>query len=141
MPLIYRVMTVDGDKPLVANSARGLGVRVGEGPHDDILVDANGQVAPGMGGMSVSPSWRDLPDVRIPRRLREKGALFARGKDTDACWRFGEGAFVAGSVADGLALSPDRFNHGTVEPEAIVLLNQYRDDLVATRERWAIDES
>jgi hypothetical protein len=141
MPLIYRVMTVDDDKPSVANNARGLGVRAGDGPHDDIPVGANGEVTPGTGGMSVAPSWRDLPDIRIPRRLREKGPLFARGKDFDACWRLGEGAFVVGSVADGLVLRPDRPDHGTVEPKAVESLNQYLNDLAATRELWVIDES
>jgi hypothetical protein len=141
MPLIYRVMTVDHGKPLVANTARGLGVRVGDGPHDDIPVDDIGRVSPGSGGMSVAPSWRDLPEIRIPRRLREKGVLFARGKDVDACWRLGEGRFVAGAVADGLMLRPDRLDHGTVEPNAVEALNQYRSDLAATRELWVIDES
>jgi hypothetical protein len=134
-------MTVDGDKPLVANTARGLGVRAGEGPFDDIPVDANGKVAPLTGGMSVAPSWRNLPEIRIPRRLREKGVLFARGKDSDACWRLGEGAFDAGFVANGLMLRPDRPDHGTVEPNAMKALHQYLSDLAATRELWVIDES
>lgn len=141
MPLVYRVMTVDGDKPLIANTARGLGVRVGDGPHDDIPVDANGRVAPSTGGMSVAPSWRDLPEIRIPRRLRDKGVLFARGRNVDACWRLGEGAFVAGTVADGLMLRPDRPDHGTVEPNAVKALHQYLDDLTVTHELWVIDES
>ena len=141
MPLIYRAMTVDGDKPLIANSARGLGVRVGNGPHDDIPVDANGDVAPSTGGMSVAPSWRVLPEIRIPRRLREKGVLFARGKDVDACWRLGDGAFVATPVTEGLMLRPDRHDHGTVEPNGLIALDQYRNNLGATRELWEIDES
>ena len=43
-------MTVLNGRPLVANSARGLGVRVDGGPYDDIAVQANGNVAPGTGG-------------------------------------------------------------------------------------------
>lgn len=141
MPLIYRVMTVDGDSPLIANSARGLGVRVGDGPNADIQVDERNHVSPSTGGMSVGPSWRDLPAMRIPRRLRAKGALFARGKDTDACWKLGEGGFVAASIADGLVLRPDRPDHGTVEPSCVEPLQRYLFDLAATRQSWVIDES
>lgn len=140
MPLIYRVMTVDGDKPLIANSARGLGVRAGAEPHADIPVDADGRVAPGAGGMSVAPSWRDLPEVRIPRRLREKGVLFARGRDNDACWKLGDGDFALSAVAEGLTLRPDRPDHGVVEPHAVVSLNTFLNHLAATRGHWTIDE-
>jgi hypothetical protein len=140
MPLIYRVMTVDGDKPLVANTARGLGVRVGGGPHDDLPIDEHGSVTPGRGGMSVAPSWRDLPEVRLPSRLRAKGVLFARGKDNDACWKLGAGAFVASSVAEGLILRPDRSDHGTVEPDEVAPLHKFLNDLAATCGRWTIDE-
>jgi hypothetical protein len=73
--------------------------------------------------------------------LREKGVLFARGKDVDACWKLGTGAFVASSVADGLTLRPDRPDHGTVEPNVVKSLNEYLHDLRATREVWVIDES
>jgi hypothetical protein len=133
-------MTVDNGRPMVVNAARGLGVRIAGGQYDDIPVQANGNVAPETGGMSVAPAWRDLPDVRIPHRLREKGALLARGKDSDACWRMGEGAFVADDVAHGLALRPDRPDHGAVEPTAEVSLIEYLNDLAATRDMWVIDE-
>jgi hypothetical protein len=141
MPLIYRVMTVDDGRPKVANSARGLGVRVGGGPNDDIPVTVAGHVAPNSGGMSVAPTWRDLPEIRIPSRLRDKGVLFARGKDSDACWRMGEGMFLAGVVAEGLRLRPDRPDHGVVEPAIEVPLEKYATDLAATRDMWVIDES
>ena len=140
MPLIYRVMTVDGDKPLIANTARGLGVRVGKGPHDDVAIDEHGKVAPGSGGMSVAPSWRDLPEVRIPTRLRGKGVLFARGKNNDACWRLGAGDFVASSIAEGLSLRPDRSDHGLVEPVEVAPLHKFLNDLAATCGLWTIDE-
>jgi hypothetical protein len=140
MPLIYRAMTLDGDKPLLANSARGLGVRVGGGAHDDLPVDAVGHVAPDTGGMSVAPAWRQLPDVRIPPRLRSKGALSARGKNGDACWRLGEGDFVLEVVAEGLRLRPDRADHGTVEPDQVMSLERFLGNLAATRDLWTIDE-
>jgi hypothetical protein len=116
-------------------------VRVGDGPHHDIPIDSEDNVVPGTGGMSVAPSWRNLPEIRIPTRLRDKGVLFARGKDADACWKLGEGAFEAGAIADGLVLRPDRPDHGIVEPMHTEPLPQYISDLVATRDMWEIDES
>ena len=66
MPLVYRSMAVDGDKPMIGSTARTLGVRPGDGPHDGISVDERGNVSPNTGGMSVAPAWRDLESHRIP---------------------------------------------------------------------------
>jgi hypothetical protein len=140
MPLIYRVMTVDGKRPLVADTARGLGVRIGGGTNTDIPVSSNGDVTPNTGGMSVAPSWRDLPLHRIPHRLRTV-VHSAAGNDKDACWRMGEGPFVEASVADGLMLRPDRKAHGNVEPIESMSLVRYRGLIAATREMWEVDES
>ena len=52
MPLIYRSMTRDGDKPKIGSSARALGARVRGDERDDISVDSLGHVRPGTGGMS-----------------------------------------------------------------------------------------
>src|SRR5262245_5119252 len=95
-------MTREGDHPKIGPTARALGVRV---PRD--IPVADGLVSPGTGGMSVAPSWRELPPWRIPRRLNHL-APGAAGNDTDACWRMGEGPFEAGVVADRLVLRPDR---------------------------------
>ena len=133
-------MTVDAGQPKVENSARGLGVRAGGGPNDDIPVDLNGRVTTGTGGMSVAPSWRDLPVQRIPRRLKDI-APGAAGSNRDACWRMGEGIFDASPVARGLVLRPDSLNHGIVEPEVAVPLADYVRNLIATREMWMVDET
>jgi hypothetical protein len=134
MPLIYRSMTRDGDHPKVGATAKTLGVRVpGDLPSDD------GQVSPGTGGMSVAPSWRDLPPHRIPRRLLHL-APDAAGSDADACWRMGVGPFEAGAVAEGLSLRPDRPDHGLVEPSERMTLERYQAALAATRDLWQIDE-
>ena len=58
MPLIWKSMKIDGDKPQVGRGATLLGVRVGPGEHDDIDHDENGCVHPGQGGMSVAPSTK-----------------------------------------------------------------------------------
>jgi hypothetical protein len=132
-------MTVDGEKPLVADSARGLGVRVGGGTNTDIPVKANDDVEAETGGMSVAPSMRDLPLHRIPRRLKDK-VPFATGNNVDACWAFGDGAFIAGPLADGLMLRPDSSTHANVEPRETMPLATYRSYLAKTRDAWAVDE-
>jgi hypothetical protein len=140
MPVIYRVMTVNDSTPQVSDSARGLGVRVGGGPNTDIPTDADGNVSPNAGGMSVAPNWRDLPVHRIPIRLKTKFPP-ATGRDDDACWRMGEGPFVNAAVLDGLVLRIDRPTHGCVEPSQLMSLDDYRGYLVATQKHWKIDES
>src|SRR5687767_11743213 len=115
MPLIYRSMTVEGGKPLIENSARGLGVRIGDAPGDDVSIDADGHVHPEAGGMSVAPSWRDLEVHRIPKRLKHVVAE-ARGSNRDACWRMGAGPFENAPIAARLVLRAESEIHGYVEP-------------------------
>lgn len=139
MPAIYRSMKVVNSKPFIANQADGLGVRIGNGPNDDIPVTQSGKVNPGTGGMSVAPNWRELPVHRIPSRLRAKHPA-ARGKDQLSCWRMGEGDFADGHLADGLELRLDSERHGLVEPEERTLLERYLGQLAATVDEWVIDE-
>ncbi len=64
---LFRSMTpADNGDPVVAPTARGLGVRAPE----DIKPDAGGEVSPNEGGMSVSPGsvW-NLPPHRRPRTM------------------------------------------------------------------------
>jgi hypothetical protein len=135
MPLIYRSMSREGDHPKVGPSARTLGVRVPE----DILAPG-GFVSPRSGGMSVAPSWRDLPPWRIPIRLIHL-APKAAGRQRDVyCWRMGEGSFMEGGVANGLTLRPDDPKHGLVEPAEVMTIDHYQTALAATRDLWCIDE-
>jgi hypothetical protein len=142
MPLICRVMKIDGDKPGVGRGAALLGVRVGAGAYDDVNPDDDGRVQPGQGGMSVSPSIDTLPTNRLPRRLREAyPGRFpdAAGSNRMHCWLLGEGAFDTGSVAERLALRPDPADpgrHGFVEPDAIMQLADYEAALAATQNQW-----
>jgi hypothetical protein len=133
-------MTVDGDRPRVADTARGLGVRVGGGTNTDIPVDPHGNVSPNTGGMSVAPNWRDLPIHRIPRRLKHIISS-ATGSNEDACWRMGDGPFIEDRVAEGLILRPDRATHGNVEPSELMSLIHYRGLLALTQQNWNVDES
>ena len=136
MPLVYRAMTCEGDQPKLGPSARTLGVR----PDIDITLDEKGFVQPRTGGMSVAPSWRDLPPHRIPLRLRPI-ACDACGSDLDACWRMGSGAFVDSSLNESLNLRSDQSDHGLVEPSRTMGMTEFQSALAATRDQWEIDEA
>ena len=133
-------MIEDEGKPLIANRADGLGVRCGNGPHDDIPVTGSGEVAPGSGGMSVAPNWRCLPSHRIPRRLRTKHSS-ATGNDRFACWTMGLGHFVSSSLRPELDMRVESKNHGLVEPHSKTQLETYVSNLIATRDEWIVDEN
>ena len=140
MPKIYRVMKKDGERPMIGSSATTLGVRVPA----DIRPDASGDVHPGTGGMSVSPSLRSLrslPARLIPTRLRQiiPGAA---GSNSLFVWSMGERPFASGAVTDQLDLRPDpnNSNHGFVEPGSVMELEVYEKALAATQGTWRIDE-
>jgi len=137
MPLIYRVMKrAEDGGPAVGRSPTSLGVRIPQ----DISPDDQGNVAPALGGMSVSPRLVELPKFLVPKRLVHL-LPSARGSNNNFVWRMGAGPFVAGAVAPGLLMQPDRPGHGTVQPESVVPLPTYEAALVATRSEWAVDES
>lgn len=145
MPRVYRSMLADGNRPKTGNSAKTLGVRVGNNGIADIAVAANGTVRPGQGGMSVVRNWRDLAPHRIPARLKE---LFvreglpgdARGPNDLVCWRLGDGSFEDGRIANDLILRLDKETHGLVEPEFEMKLEEYNFAVWATADQWVIDE-
>lgn len=142
MPVIYRVMTNQDGKPKIGATRRTLGAtaRCGdESDKVDIPTDSHGIVRPNTGGMSVAPSWRDLPRHRIPARLRRL-LPSAGGKNEDACWRMGEGPFQDAPIASGLRLRVTSRIHGVVEPAVVESLDQYQADLAATQNVWVIDE-
>jgi len=133
MPRIFRAMKREGDYPLVAESATGLGAR----PNEDIPVGADGNVEPDTGGMSVAPEGSKLPFHRIPKRLKPRLPIAAGGNDL-FCWRFGEGPFVESVVNDTLTLKPDRHNHGTVQPRSSCAFREFQQSLSNTREQWVL---
>lgn len=135
MPLIYRVMTRDGDKPKVGPTARTLGVRVPPNPYSDIMVNADGTVEPGSGGMSVSPDVESLPKERVsPRYNRMKPN--AHGHYDDVCWRMGDGLFADAAISDRLVLRIDSSDHGVVEPAYRMPLDEFQQALAASRDDW-----
>ena len=137
MPQVFRIMREDEDSfPMVAQSALGLGVR----PGVDYDTDANGHVLVNGKGMSVNPDWRDAPLFRIPERLRllKRGA---RGANSNACFRHGEGEFSPEAFAPGLNLETDSLAHGTITPSLPCPQIDYEAALAATRPDWIIDET
>jgi hypothetical protein len=142
MPLIFRAMLADGDKPMLGASKRTLGACIGSGPNDDISVDEQDCVHPGTGGMSISPSADRLPMHRIPRRLKERFPdrfAEATGSNRLWIWSMGEGPFEAGQIADRLDCRPDPARpeeHGFVEPAQVMPQAEYQAALAATRDSW-----
>lgn len=127
---------------MVGPTATTLGVRVPPDLRPDISPNADGVVGPGGGGMSVAPSWRQLPTHRIPARLKDK-VPEATGSNQCHCWRMGEGLFLPGEMSADLRLLPDPGvspRHGVVEPARDMQVPNYQGALAATREQWEIDE-
>jgi hypothetical protein len=145
MPRIFRAMTAAEDHlPTVVQSARGLGVRVPE----DVNLNEKGQVDDTCGGMSVAPTWQDLPPHRIPKRLNDKLSRIekdARGSNADFCWRMGSGDFVKSIVSERLVLVIDDVPegddpHGLVAPMTSCEIEAFRNAIADTRDEWVVDE-
>ena len=136
MPQVFRVMSEDSGKPRISPTARGLGVRP-----DNVSVAPDGTVAPNpIDGMSVAPTWRQLPTHRIPERLKDMDAPDATGKNEDKCWRMGDGRFISGPFAIDLSLRLTSDSHGVVQPDRSMPLAKYEFALAATQGNWAVDE-
>jgi hypothetical protein len=136
MPTIYRVMRPDGNRPMVGESATTLGVRIPR----DIQPDDAGDVHLDSQGMSVAPSLRKLPFHLVPRRLNHL-RKHARGNNNCRVWRFGNGPFSDGNVAEKLVLRVTSATHGVVAPSKTMTLSEYVDALSGSRDAWSIDEA
>jgi hypothetical protein len=131
----------DDGKPLVDATGQGFGVRgTPVNGAADVDIDQCGNVILNGKGMSVAPTWRDLPYFLISRRLKQ---LFpaARGSIELFCFTMGEGRFEDGPVASGLELKADSPSHGVVVPRTSVPLDRYQMDLANTRGNWIVDEA
>jgi hypothetical protein len=122
---LYRSMTKGREgTPEVGRSARMLGVR----PGIDILVEPDGTVVGGAGGMSVAPnSPANLPRHRRPP---EHG-----GTGKDPVWE------IAVDLGDDLAYREDPLQpgvHGFIEPSRRMALDEYERALAATRGMWRL---
>ena len=123
---------------MIGSDAKKLGVRLGE----DIQPDSTGNVHPRTGGMSVAPGLRQLPEHRIPKRFKAQGVFNATGTDKLSVWTTGTGPFIDGPFAPGLFLriDPDDPNHGTIEPDCEMPLQEYEQALSTTVDQWVINE-
>ena len=142
MPTIYRAMkqTHDG-LPLVGSNSKELGVRIPPNSNPDIDLGENGHVILNGKGMSVAAKWRGLLPHLIPKRLKP---IFpsATGSNTLACFRFGQGAFLAGPLNARLSLvlkTHDTYA-GNVVPTQSTPESQFQIELAATQGEWTIDE-
>ena len=125
----FRSMAPAADElPAVGRSARMLGVRVPE----DIQPDAEGNVRPGIGGLSVAPAsiW-NLPTHRRPRGMKHGST----GKPADRVYA------VSGDALAGhrLGARPDPHapaRHAFIEPTTVMPLTTYEDAVAATRPVW-----
>lgn len=134
---VYRSMIAEDGRPVVGNGAKMLGVR---NDGYDIPFDADENVRPRTGGLSVVSNWHNLPLFLIPRRLQPQ-IKDARGSNQLACFRLGDFPFQDGQINDVLAMRPDSPHHGTIQPNRKMPLPEYQDALAATRSSWVIDET
>src|SRR5687767_15111844 len=108
MPRVYRLMKAGGLLPKLGDAAMCLGTRLGE-----VTVDADGNVHPNTGGLSVYSAMRVLPARMVPKRLKDR-VPFAAGSNNLAVWAMGDGPFAPGQLANRLVLTidPDDQHHG-----------------------------
>jgi hypothetical protein len=133
-------MLGEDGKPIVGSDSNMLGVRIPPHKRPDIFPDADGNVSLGVHGMSVAPTWRDLPPFLIPKRL-EHLAPDARGRDELICFRYGDGDFIQSPVTEELFLKPNSPTHGTVQPAYLMSSVDFQASLAATRDDWKVDEA
>ena len=102
-----------------------LGVR----PGIDILVERDGSVADGAGGMSVAPDSA----ANLPRHRRPPGH---GGTGKDPVWEMGTADLGEDLVYREDPLQPGL--HGFVEPSRRMTLEDYERALGATRDAWRL---
>lgn len=122
---IFRAMKEERDGyTTTGSSSRTLGVRI-DGPSRDILVELDGTVSLGTGGMSVAiDAAQNLPKHRLPKSLG--------GEGRDPVFKMSSAALPA-----SLLVRPDRYPHAFVEPAAVCLFEHYEKNLWGTRVSWS----
>jgi hypothetical protein len=123
MTHLFRSMIKDVDgRPLVVETARGLGLRAGE-----IVVSPDGLVEPGAGGMSVSPDTPlNLPSYRRPPKYQ--------GDGKDPVWELD-----TADLPTAVGYLPDpgpNPTHGVLEPAWSMSLEDFELALAETRDVW-----
>jgi hypothetical protein len=136
MPKVFRAMREENGQPKLGASSSTLGVRLPPHVPADLPVAATGDVDPGTGGMSVSPSAQALPYFLLERV--DRGQVGATGMRV---WSLGSGPFEPGPLTPQLALRPDPANkdHGFVEPLCRMPAADYQAAIAATRCLWQME--
>jgi hypothetical protein len=83
-----------------------------------------------------------LPPHLVPRRLRPILST-AAGSNQLSCYQLGDGPFQAGPINDRLipVLKAHDPRSANVVPSQSGHVQEFQDDLAATRSDWSIDES
>jgi hypothetical protein len=114
--------------PLVGRSVRKLGVRV----PGDIAPNADGDVRPGTGGMSVAPgSMWNVPNHRRPRGMLNGST----GDAGDRVYAI-DPAEIMKRPLSVRPHPPESTLHAHVEPSRQMSLGAYEDALATTRPSW-----
>lgn len=113
--------------PMVGPSARMLGVRHGNQPTPDVLAsDPSDLIQFGQGGMSVAP---DDP-LRLQKH-RRPASLGGTGQDP--VWYI-----EVDDLGPDLDFRQDRPDHGLVEPQRPMTLQEYQAALAVSRSAWKL---
>ena len=127
---LFRSMKVDGDRPSLGPTTRQLGLRTNAGDQSDIVTDDEGNVHPGEQGLSVTPD--DPTRLQPYRRPPEWGGK----RSCPPVW-----CIRIDALDSDLAYHPDSRNpdtHGFISPAQVMPLEQYRQAIESTRDRWEI---
>ena len=124
MPNLYRAMKAEGGLPVKVSTAAGLGVREGY----DIKPDLEGNVHPGIGGLSVTP---DDPDLMVSS-LKPR-ALGGEGKNP--LWSINSDDLAEELVYRHDERRQDR-SHGFIEPFRTMTYADYAVAIAATCDLW-----
>ena len=124
---VWRSMKEDNGSQETGNTARSLGARPGYGTElnsgEDIIVDTDGMVHPGQGGMSVAPDPKDLVRIRKPP--------FLGGTSKDPVW-----GIKTNNLGPQLKYVPDSPTHGTIQPAYDMPFDEYQKALANTKPFW-----
>ena len=113
--------------PMIGQSGRKLGVRLGDDPTSDVTaIQDSDLVFPNQGGMSVAPD--DPMHLLRHRRPQSLG-----GTGLDPVW-----SLETNDLEPNLQFRQDSSTHGVIEPLQAMTLQQYQAALSATRTRWKL---
>jgi hypothetical protein len=115
------------DLPVLGRAFSTLGVQI-SGPYADVRVLDDGTITPGTGGMSVFIDPRKMPKSLRPRTLAEKP-----GESPHPVFKLEES-----ELPHALRFRKDKDYHGLVESQVQCKLEEYEDQLGATRTQWKV---